>query len=95
MDTVYCVFAARGEDEGNVTFNLLEVCRSLQVANEYVNSYMQTHVYPQEASFDLIHKDMTKATNYTFVGKRLECDLQTDRWFGAFCGHVIEKMPVR
>lgn len=95
MDTVYCVFVARGQDEGDVTFNLLEVCRSLEVANEYIGLYMQTHIYPQEASFDLIHKDMTKATNYTFVGTRSECDLWTHRRFGAFCGHVVEKIYVK
>ena len=95
MDTVYCVFLARGEDEGNVTFGLLEVCRSLETANKAIVSFIQTHVLPQESSFDLIHKDMTKATNYTFVGTRSECDLWTHRRFGAFCGHVIEKMLVK
>ena len=104
MDTVHCVFVARGGSYNETIFDLLKICRSLDAAKKVVVMNLTTYKDTSTSAVDPVHDDMKRGLftfegnpaldipYYTLYGKRSECRLTCSP--NKLGGYVIEEMTV-
>ncbi len=104
MDTVYCVFVARGGSYNETIFDLLKICRSVDAAEKVVMKNLETYKDTSTSAVDPVHDDMKRGVftfegnpaldraYYVLHGKRSEC--RSTCAPNKLGGYVIEEMPI-
>ncbi len=99
---VFVIFKSFGDGDGYTQFKILEICHTLEKAQEIIVAYFDDKLLKRIKEYasekrqwpeSLCHDSISKENNYTFVGKRSECKecfIEDD-----FGGYVIESMEVR
>jgi hypothetical protein len=90
--SVYCVFNVRSDGDGYNSFDLLEVCATIEAAKRIVNAELSClSILPTKD--DVAHHTMTEENNYTYIGYTDDCN-------GGFegtnynRGYVIQEMTL-
>lgn len=104
MDTIYCVFVARGGSYNETIFDLLKICRSVDSAKKVVVKNLTTYVDKSSSMVDPVHDDMKRGVftfeghpaldgpYYMLIGKRSECRQTCSP--NKLGGYVIEEMTI-
>lgn len=103
--SMFCLFRAYGEGDGETVFNLLKICDSIQKAKELITkkyiikeiedeNIVMEDKYMRDFHEDycFVHKTMTPSNHFTFIGKRVECKGACN--YQRFGGFIIENMLV-
>lgn len=91
METVYCIFRAYGEDEGNIVFEFIDVCINIPTCTNIITKDIDIKRF---RGITKLHESMNSENNYTYVGKREDINKQTLP-FMYFGGYIIEKFNVK
>jgi hypothetical protein len=85
---VYCIFSVYGEGDSYSTFDLIGVSDTVDGGHKFIARQLTG----REHNGNYVHKSMTKENNYTYLGKRSDCDNYCG--YASFGGYVIEPMTL-
>jgi len=99
---VFAIFKSFGDGDSYLQFELLEICYTLETAQEIIATYFDDKVLKKIKEYaserrkwidSPCHDSINASNNYTFVGKRSECTnvFASD----SIAGYVIEVIEVR
>ncbi len=91
---VFVIFKVFGEGDGNSCFDMVSLASTLEEATDWIAAdYAKDPRFPyRDYGVDGVHKDMNKENNYTYVGKRTDCNSECD--YSGFGGYVVEQMSL-
>ncbi len=100
MNKVFAVFGSGGEGDGYTVFELIGIGSSLPTALAMIPSSVtetiQTHEHLgrswTSSNISIVHSSMSKENNYTYVGKRKDCNDTCG--YAKFGGYIVEEMEL-